>query len=166
MTNKMPYQGPIYVKNSPIHGYGVFAKQDIRPEEVIEICPTLKSLLPDQKLENYYFKPKDYYYLLPMGYGCLYNHAEQPNCELYFDKEADLIIFKAIKPILKDEEVLIYYHDNWFQDRHIKIKYPSWYKRIYHFIVGPLLRGITIFIILGLIIAGVHYLGSYRFPQS
>jgi hypothetical protein len=37
----MIHNSKIYIDKSPVHGWGVFAKQDIKSGELIEECPVL-----------------------------------------------------------------------------------------------------------------------------
>ena len=50
----------IEVRKSPIHGYGVFATEDILPREILEEChfilfPLIAKTTPDAPLTNYGF---------------------------------------------------------------------------------------------------------------
>ena len=110
----------IYLDTSPIHGLGVFAKELIYKDEVIEECPILK--LPIQKGEN---SPLliDYRFnfpsgvtdwedqVIPFGYGCIYNHSEEPNAYWYSDNTKRTFIFAAYRDIKPGEEIFTYYGD-------------------------------------------------------
>lgn len=108
----------IYVKKSSIQGYGVFAGEDINPDEVIEECLTLSRQSADAVLENYYFQETENgYYLLPLGFGSIYNHSNHPNADHEFDLVNSLMILRSNRLIKKDEEVFIFYGPTWFQER-------------------------------------------------
>jgi SET domain-containing protein len=114
----------LQVRKSPIHGWGVFACEDINEGEVIEECPILR--LPVQRGETNYTLI-DYTFVFPkaLGYGSLYNHSEEFNATWEDDVEKDILRFKAIKPITKDEEITTYYGDEsyWLDGRsHIEVK--------------------------------------------
>lgn len=113
-------QNNIIVKHSDIQGYGVFAGKDLLPEDIIEECHIL--LIDDHEdLCNYLFYG-DGQHVLPLGYGCIYNHSDDPNAAFYFDPDRHLMIFKAIKPILSGEEIFTSYGQDWFSQRNIEVK--------------------------------------------
>jgi len=121
------FQNKIYVKKSPIHGYGVFAKEDINAGEIVEECHTLFTK-EDRYLHDYLFKGDDDH-ALPLGFGAIYNHADIPNATFDCTTEKGLIIFTALKKISAEEEILCYYGKYWFSSREIKTKkLPVWYQ--------------------------------------
>lgn len=107
----------IYIKQSSIHGIGVFASQDIEADEILEECPIL--FLPTKKgdmnyvLIDYTFQwPKNLEWtnhVIALGYGSLYNHSDKPNADWISDEEKNVFRFTSIKPIKKDDEITIYY---------------------------------------------------------
>lgn len=108
----------IIVKKSPIHGYGVFADEDILSGEVIEESHVIRIQKEDISLNNYCYEGKgEGEYLLPFGCGCIYNHARNPNAKFSIDAKHDLLIFRARENIRKGEEIFIDYGKNWFKDR-------------------------------------------------
>ena len=110
----------IQIRRSPIHGWGVFAKFDIVVGEILEEVPFLK--LPIKKGEStpllidYRFNfPSggDFIYqVIPVGFGCVYNHSNTPNAEWYTDTENEIFIFRAIKNIKQDSEIFVFYGDS------------------------------------------------------
>ncbi len=126
------YQAPIIAKPSSIHGYGVFAEADINVNDVIEECHIL--LVHDHTaLINYLFKYEKNGQIrscLPLGYGAIYNHADEPNAKYDFDEEKTLLIYKAIKPIKAGEEIYISYGKDWFSSRNAKTAQTSMKFRI------------------------------------
>ena len=81
----------IYVDKSPIHGWGVFAKEIILKDELIEETPYVSIFKRgEEKLEcnkNLLF---DYRFafpaninweeqVIPFGCGCIYNHSDDAN---------------------------------------------------------------------------------------
>lgn len=129
-------QDKVIVKKSSIQGYGVFAKQDIQAGEIIEECYSL--LLPGKEAEinNYLFSAGDDQCALPLGSGCLFNHANQPNAQYYLEIDPKLMIFTANKLIKKGEEIFISYGKDWFDTRCMPIKKISWIRK-----TGKYLRG-------------------------
>lgn len=107
----------IYVAISDIHGRGVFAQLAIKPGAIIEICPIIKMNLQEMTVRkhmllNYYafmIDEESEYTAIALGYGSLYNHSNTCNAIFYFNKEKELLIFEAVNPIAKDEEITINY---------------------------------------------------------
>ena len=117
------------VKKSPLHGYGVFAEEEIKPDQIIEECYILKSENGDPNLWDYYFDIDNKYGLL-LGYGCIYNHSDQPNAIRTYDEKNQLYVFTADRLIRKGEEILISYGENWFSSRQRQTKQSSWWFKV------------------------------------
>lgn len=112
----------IYLSDSKIKnaGRGVFAKQDIQKDEVVEICPIIlihEKEVPDLRkteLHNYYFMWGDdkanHKAAICLGFGSLYNHSYSPNATYHKRKEEGLIEFVAITGINQDEEISVNYN--------------------------------------------------------
>ena len=142
-------QRRLIVKQSSIHGYGVFAAEDIKKGDIIEECyvlPTDESIYYD----NYRFR-SDYGLVLPLGYGALYNHSNEPNASFVFCLQNSILVFNAKKAIKRGEEICIHYGSAWFANRDIQCKdVPAATSR--HFpIMKPVLR-FTILVMLLLLI--------------
>ncbi len=119
----------IVVKKSLIHGYGVFALEDIAEGEIIEECHTLITNGMDETLQNYYFHAKEES-AIPLGFGCIYNHSDRPNASYFFDQKKELMIFKAQRLIRQGEEIFTSYGKNWFDGRAIHKKELSRWRKI------------------------------------
>ena len=115
----------VYVKKSPVHGWGVFAKEDIMENEVFEECPVLT--LPIEKgeatslLVDYRFNwPQGGDWqeqVLALGYGSLYNHSENANAFWISDLENKTFKFVSNRLIKQDEEIFVWYGDvNYWND--------------------------------------------------
>lgn len=149
---KNPFQkSDIEIKPSPIHRYGVFAKKDIAPNNLIEECPMI--LL--NKLETGHlnaittktFTWDDNTRALALGYGSMYNHAKQPNAEYIVDHQNQTIKFTASDYIPAGTEILIDYGSNYwaaYNKRSLatKLKNDSSCSRIIVFLL--LLLGLSI----------------------
>lgn len=107
----------IEIKASNIHRYGVFADEVILPGEMIEECPVIVFDNMPKEVSNYAFAWKDGKVAVPFGCGCVYNHDAQPNAKFERDYVNQMLSFVAIKPIHRNEEILINYGKNWFQQR-------------------------------------------------
>ncbi len=131
MSIKMPSK--IFVDKSPIHGWGVFASEKILKYEIIEECPIVT--LPINKGESspllidYRFNfPSGNEWseqVIPFGYGCLYNHSDQPSAYWYSDNDKRTFVFVASRDIEPGEEIFTYYGgDNYWNDgrKHTEVK--------------------------------------------
>jgi len=103
----------IYVKESEIHGFGVYASFPIKKGDVIEYCPFLSIEDDDVEatsvLQDYMFGTpftNDSRMIAPLGYAMLYNHSDDPNAEWCADENNEnLIVFVALKDIRKGTEI-------------------------------------------------------------
>lgn len=95
---------------------GVFAKDLIKKDEVIEICPVLVvprkdyPILKKTILRNYYFMWGKVTCGICLGFGSLYNHSYKPNATYKKDIKDQTIRFIAIKNIKKGEEITVNYN--------------------------------------------------------
>ncbi len=107
----------IYVAISPIHGRGVFAQKAIKSGTILEECPVIKMKLEEMTVRkhmllNYYafmIDEQQEYTGIALGYGSLYNHADNYNAVYYYDNEKELMIFEAVQAIAKNQEITINY---------------------------------------------------------
>ena len=113
------------IRPSQIAGYGVFAAEEIKAGETIEEAYALPGNR-GKTFSNYYFNLAGIPYLA-LGYGSIYNHAEDFNARTSFESSSKVIIFTATRDIQPDEEIFIHYGDNWFKDRQMRAysKRPS-----------------------------------------
>jgi len=116
----------IEVRLTPDKGYCVFATKDIEKDSLIEKCYCIKvtDLFKDVPfaLKDYTFnyprglngKSGETIQVLPLGYGCIYNHDESPNARWENAKEEMYFDFISIENIKKGEEICTYYgHQYW-----------------------------------------------------
>jgi len=119
------YNSKIYIDKSPVHGWGVFAKEDITEGEVFEECPVLT--LPIEKGEvtslliDYRFNwPQGGEWdeqVFPLGYGGLYNHSENANAYWVSNLENKTFQFISHREIKKGDEIFTWYGDiNYWND--------------------------------------------------
>lgn len=119
--SKPLHQGKIYIKKSSKHGYGVFAGQNFKKGDLIEECYFIVSRGGDKGLEDYYFDIKGKYGLF-FGYGCIYNHDEDPNADYFINRKSKIAKIKAYRRIKKGDEIFISYGDDWFKTRNKRPK--------------------------------------------
>ena len=110
----------IEIRDSPIHGKGVFAVRDISNGEIIEeshVIPLLKDIeLPEELAVLQYPWNTEQYGLCISGTGSLFNHSDNANAMIHsVDEQKCVQRYSATRNILKDEEVTIYYHQE-FED--------------------------------------------------
>jgi SET domain-containing protein len=119
----------IEVRKSSIHGYGVFAKEDITEGELIEQVKLLRlawraNYTNDPVLRDYIWgdkscKCKDcemhgFPQYIALGFGSLYNHSVTPNTTQQLDFATEIMTIKAGRRIEKDEELFVNYgHKYW-----------------------------------------------------
>lgn len=134
MEIRNPYTShKITVRKSPLHRYGIFAKQDIEKGEVLEEVPSIIipvmgvdgsvekiSISEDCAFSNFVFMwpcSKEWrsdfsieYRAIPFGYGCLYNHSSENNATW---DDSDLcdgaFKFFTVGDIAEGEEIFINY---------------------------------------------------------
>ena len=92
MTYK-PLPHNLTIKNSNIHGLGLFATEDIEKHHEFGICHIM----------NEYFE--DGYIRTPLG--GFFNHSDDPNCEAYVHHA--YIMLRSIKEIKAGEELTVKY---------------------------------------------------------
>lgn len=124
MKDKLFFNKKIEVRKSPVHGWGVFAKEDITAGEILEenyflIIPMGKneasSIFIDYRFN--YPRTNSQYQVIPFGFSCIYNHSNYPSAKWETDEENQLFIFSTTRDIKKDEEIFVYYGgDNYWND--------------------------------------------------
>ncbi|MBP7273641.1 MAG: SET domain-containing protein-lysine N-methyltransferase [Saprospiraceae bacterium] len=111
----------IYVAPSDLGGRGVFAAEQIKKDDVIEVCPVIvlapgqTSTLDKTTLYDYYFLWEDAdsgleTCAIALGYGSLYNHAAPSNADYVMDFEHKTIDIFCVRDIEPGEEITINYH--------------------------------------------------------
>ena len=115
MKKKLYKNNKIEVRSSKIHGYGVFAKKNIKKDELLEECHYIV-VDYSSKVQHFYFswpRGKGLFekYVIALGYGTIYNGCEpgDEHANWKTDTDNDIFEFYAVKDIKKDEEILIDY---------------------------------------------------------
>jgi uncharacterized protein len=96
---------------------GVVALKDFKTGEIIESAPVINITAKERKhLEKTILA----YYMYPwrstrsgavaLGYGSIYNHSFMPNADWKQNFKTNAMVYRAIKPIKKGEEILINYN--------------------------------------------------------
>jgi SET domain-containing protein len=125
----------IYIDRSDIHGWGVFASDFIKKDELIEETPYFTLFKRgEEKLECNKELLNDYRFsfpaninweeqVIPFGCGCIYNHSENSNAYWETDKERKTLKYKAKRDIFPGEEICTYYGpvSYWKKREHINL---------------------------------------------
>jgi len=126
MIESVLFRNDIVIKKSDIHGYGIFAAKKIEKGEMIEECPViLTHVTHDSILRNYVFSWDKDIYAVALGYGSLYNHVSDPNATFKRNKDLNLLIIRAARIIMLDEEIYINYGSEWFSHRSKEVAGPK-----------------------------------------
>ena len=128
--DKLYKSNKIEVRKSPVHGWGVFAKEDIEKGELLEEChfiPTWNNAC--ENINKYKFVYPSYkkgmdveqweldmkFQAVCLGYGGIYNNnknEKEVNVKYDWEKDRVLLIFTSTKRVKKDEELFLYYSSN------------------------------------------------------
>lgn len=117
--------------SDPRLGLGVFATEDIFPNEVIERTPVIQTgwrskYIGDPMMHRMSWSDgctcakcaeHGNWMYLPLGYGALYNHQENHNAQMHIDFEHLVGDIIATKFIRADSEIFISYGDRYFTNR-------------------------------------------------
>ena len=123
----------LFVESTTEKGRGVFTRERIPANTVIEIAPVIvmekadREHLDKTKLHDYIFEWGDDLQrcCMALGYVPVYNHSYQSNCEYEMDFAAASITIKAMRDIPAGEELFINYNGNWNDPS------PVWFDQIY-----------------------------------
>jgi SET domain-containing protein len=123
----------ISVKRSSLHGWGVFADDDISANEMIEIAPGVmleqsflnachyvakaEGLKPEEiMLDQYGIGWTDGRAFFPLGWVGLYNHSDDPSAEFVYVSD-ELVGIRSTKSIQLGEEITVNYGDHWWKQK-------------------------------------------------
>ena len=106
----------VEVKHSPLHGKGVFAKQDIEKGEIIVeshmVLIHINENLPEELATLQFPWTNEYDAICLSDVGSFFNHSSEPSAEIsHRDFANQTQTFVAKTAILKGEEIMIYYND-------------------------------------------------------
>lgn len=106
-------------------GFGVYAIDDIKDNEVIEECPIIEMSRDEVKgtvLMDYLFKVSADLYVLALGSGSIYNHRNQPNARWEYDQEKKIIRIVSTTAIEMGNEIYISFGKDYFKTREKNMK--------------------------------------------
>lgn len=122
----------LFVKETERKGRGVFTKESIAINTMIEKAPvivfnaTQRKLLEQTELYNYIFEWGEDHAgcCIALGLVSIYNHATPSNCEYLMDFDTQTISIKTVKNIAANEELTINYSADWDKEK------PVWFEAI------------------------------------
>jgi SET domain-containing protein len=117
----------LYIDKSNHKGRGVFTKETIPANTLIETSPVIvmsseeRKLLDQTLLHDYIFEwgPDSQQCCMALGYVPVYNHSYTSNCEYEMDFLNQVIKIKTIRTIEAGEELFINYNGDWNNDKKI-----------------------------------------------
>ena len=117
----------LYLKYLPAKGRGVFTREKIAADIIIEESPVIvigaedRILLDKTLLHDYIFEwgiNKDQC-CMALGFVPVYNHSYKSNCEYFMDYEEETIQIKTICPVKRGEELTINYNGDWNNNKKV-----------------------------------------------
>ncbi len=122
MKNVLYKNKSIEPRKSDVHGWGVFTKEKISKGEILEECHCLY-MTEDETSYTHHLKPikrntirvedeGTLPYVIPFGYGALFNSSIDPNVVFKWDNENKILVFYSFRDIEKDEELFLNYEIN------------------------------------------------------
>ncbi len=117
----------LYLKKTATKGRGIFTREKIAANIVIEESPVIvmtskdRILLDKTLLHDYIFEwgtNKDKC-CMALGLVPIYNHSYESNCEYFMNFDKEIIQVKTIRLINKGEELTINYNGDWNNSKRI-----------------------------------------------
>lgn len=107
----------IEVRSTKSKGRGIFALKNFNVGDIIENAPVIWLNSKDRKhcektILNYYVYPwrSTVTGSVVLGYGSIYNHSYDPNADWKQNFKTKNMVYRAIKPIKKGEEITVNYN--------------------------------------------------------
>jgi SET domain-containing protein len=109
-------------------GHGVFATEHIPADTTLEECHHLRIKKEDCSgiMDDYVYniapdpdasEEESECYAFILGYGSIFNHADDHNTEYWHDTDRDLIVFHSIRDIAAGEQLFVNYGKDWWETR-------------------------------------------------
>lgn len=107
----------IEIRRTKNKGRGVFALKNFKEGEIIENCPVININSKERKkcegtILTYYIYPwrSTRSGSIVLGFGSIYNHSFNPNADWKQNFKTENMVYRAIKPIKKGEEITVNYN--------------------------------------------------------
>jgi len=114
--NKLFSSEKLEVRRSIIHGWGVFAKEPIEMGELLQECHGLIISGEDYEKSKTIsgiacnsFRVSENLYMIPYGFGAIYNSHSNQNIIATFDTKSCIMSFYALKEIRENQELFLDY---------------------------------------------------------
>lgn len=119
----------LFIKRTGAKGRGVFTKEVIAAETLIEEAPVIVMSAEDRVnidktlLHDYIFAwgENEDQCCMALGFVPIYNHSYESNCEYFMDFEKEIIQVKTVRKINAGDELTINYNGDWND------KKPVWF---------------------------------------
>ena len=120
----------LFIGMSPGKGRGVFTRERIPANTVIEISPVIVMPAEDRihldktLLHDYIFEwgKEEAQCCMALGMVPIYNHSYKANCEYFMQYDDETILVKTVRVVGKDEELFINYNGDWNDSK------PLWFE--------------------------------------
>ena len=106
----------IEIRRSIIHGWGVFAKEAIEMGELLQECHGVMISSEDYEkcktisgIACNSFRVSEDLYMIPYGYGAIYNSHSNQNVIASFNTESCIMSFYALRKIRENQELFLDY---------------------------------------------------------
>ena len=104
----------VEVRESPVHGWGVFATEDMPEGTVVEESPLSRSSINVEynrhtSLNNYFWMDEHDNYIFSLGLASVFNRSDNPNMKFEAFLEDNFYRFTTSREVQKDEELFIDY---------------------------------------------------------
>ena len=120
----------LFIGTSAGKGRGVFTRERIPANTVIEISPVIVMPAADRihldqtLLHDYIFEwgKEEDQCCMALGMVPIYNHSYNANCEYFMQYDDETILVKTVRVVAKDEELFINYNGDWNDSK------PLWFE--------------------------------------
>ena len=117
-----------------VYGWGVFTKDIIKQHTLVETCPVIsypqdilkiaawnvqgdKHMMAALGLSLYSISWSPDSAIIPLGWGGMYNHSDNNNCQFVIDKENGLLHIVSLRDIHANEQLFVSYGKDWFDNK-------------------------------------------------
>lgn len=103
-------------------GWGVFTNEKIKKGQIIEQIYSIPINIHMKDFYDYFYEFNGTDTLLPLGFGCIYNHSDSENIHWkIIDKKKFIIEFIAVKDIEVGDELCHNYGNAYWINKNKKI---------------------------------------------
>jgi hypothetical protein len=116
---KRVFLNTLEIRESPIHGRGVFSYVEFSPGDIIEQMPIICTNNDSHPtmFADYVIGCNDGKVGIMLGHASIYNHSDNPNVLWMIDYENNTAVIKAIKRIKPGDEIFADYGSEYWSTR-------------------------------------------------